>query len=278
MRIFGIDFTSSPSTSKPITQAECELRGDTLYVCLIRALPDFTSFEAALRVSGPWVTALDFPFGQPRKLIENLGWPGSWPEYVRMVGAMTKSEFETLLRNYQANRPNGDKRHFRAVDEKAGSCSPMQLDFIPVAKMFFEGSPRLLRSTANIVPLRWQSDSAGTVLEGYPALVARRWIERSKYKSDDRNNWTAQMKENRRTLVAAIQASEMKPVYGFRVAFENGLDNQCIEDGTGDRLDAILCAVQAGWAHLNRAKNYGIPATCDSLLEGWIADPKLANG
>jgi len=45
-----------------------------------------------------------------------------------------------------------------------------------------------------------------------------------------------------------------------------------VEDGTGDQLDALLCAVQAAWAYTKRQFNYGIPADADSS-EGWIVDP-----
>jgi hypothetical protein len=52
------------------------------------------------------------------------------------------------------------------------------------------------------------------------------------------------------------------------------LAQSCIEDGTGDTLDAVLCAMQAGWAHRKRAENHGTPPGID-LLEGWITDPSL---
>jgi hypothetical protein len=36
----------------------------------------------------------------------------------------------------------------------------------------------------------------------------------------------------------------------------------------------LLCAVQAGWAWLQRDNNFGVSGQIDSL-EGWIADPSL---
>jgi len=47
-----------------------------------------------------------------------------------------------------------------------------------------------------------------------------------------------------------------------------------IQDGSGDQLDSLLCAVQAVWAYAQRARNFGIPMDCDPL-EGWIVDPLL---
>ena len=45
-----------------------------------------------------------------------------------------------------------------------------------------------------------------------------------------------------------------------------------LDDPTGDTLDALLAAIQAGWAYSQRALNYGIPPDCDPA-EGWIVDP-----
>jgi len=47
-----------------------------------------------------------------------------------------------------------------------------------------------------------------------------------------------------------------------------------IQDGSGDRLDALLCAAQAGWAYTQRDRSFGIPKDSDPL-EGWIVDPLL---
>ena len=51
------------------------LQGSRLALQRVDALADFTAFEALLRESGPWLGALDFPFGLPRELIGTLGWP-----------------------------------------------------------------------------------------------------------------------------------------------------------------------------------------------------------
>jgi len=41
------------------------------------------------------------------------------------------------------------------------------------------------------------------------------------------------------------------------------------DDGTGDTLDAIACAVQAGWGAQRAASGYGLPPRVDPV-EGWI--------
>jgi hypothetical protein len=43
-----------------------------------------------------------------------------------------------------------------------------------------------------------------------------------------------------------------------------------VDDGSGDRLDAVLAAMQATWCWRRRARNFGLPRGVDPL-EGWIA-------
>lgn len=77
MRIYGIDFTSRPTRRKPITCLECRLDGGVLSAGTLESLKSFDAFEDILQRPGPWIAGIDFPFGQPRKLIETLGWPQS---------------------------------------------------------------------------------------------------------------------------------------------------------------------------------------------------------
>src|SRR5205823_5301810 len=185
MKIFGLDFTSAPGRKKSITCAECELQEDLLSVKHCLRLTSFEDFEAFLHSDGPWLAALDFPFGQPRRLISNLGWPETWEGYMQVIALMGKKEFEKTLKRYRESRPMGDKQHLRATDAPAGACSPMMLHRVPVGKMFFEGATRLLESEVSVLPCRPAGDSR-IVVEGYPALVARRLIGRRSYKSDER--------------------------------------------------------------------------------------------
>ena len=46
----------------------------------------------------------------------------------------------------------------------------------------------------------------------------------------------------------------------------------CVDDVTGDSIDAVCAAVQAAWAQQQRNDGYGVPQDCD-LAEGWIVDP-----
>ncbi|GAC1621250.1 MAG: hypothetical protein NVS4B11_14130 [Ktedonobacteraceae bacterium] len=273
MNIFGLDFTSAPSPRKPITCAVCELRASTLFVKDILALSTFVAFEAFLCQEGPWIAAFDFPFGQPRKLLANLGWPQTWEGYVQHASAMGKTLFEETLTCYQASRPAGDKQHTRMTDTLAGARSPMMLHRVPVGKMFFQGAPRLLHSGTSILPCR--PNATNTIaLEGYPALVAQRWKGKLGYKSDERKKQTVEQRAARQRIVDGIRSDELVERYHVKLDLCAPMVNSLVQEPMGDALDAVLCAIQAAWAYTQREQNYGIPPTCDAV-EGWIVDPIL---
>ncbi len=267
MHIYGLDFTSAPRPQKPITCAECALEDGTLHVRDFTELADFAQFEAFLRRPGPWVAGLDFPFGQPARLVRALAWGETWPAYVGVVGSMSKQAFVDTLKVYRDGQPRGDKQHLRRTDERAKSRSPMMLYGVPVGKMFFEGAPRLLASGVQVVPCHMNGDSR-VVVEAYPALVARKWAQYG-YKSDTKKKQTVAHRNAREAIVTGLQA-ECQARYGFDLALDEMMAADFIADPTGDGLDAVLCAVQAAWTCSK--PDYGIPADCNPV-EGWIVDP-----
>ena len=272
MRIYGLDFTSAPSRRKPITCAVCELQNNFLHVQNTLSLTSFQDFEDFLSADGPWLAALDFPFGQPRKLLENIAWPANWEGYMRIIASMDKKRFEETLTRYQESRPAGDKQHLRATDALAGARSPMMMHRVPVGKMFFEGATRLFRSDVSVLPCR-PANVNRIVLEGYPALVARKLVGKQSYKSDERGKQTMDKEMARREIVSGLSSNMMVSCYGFRVELTDQIAETLIGDAMGDKLDAVLCAIQAGWAFLQRESAYGIPPGYDK--EGWIVDPIL---
>jgi hypothetical protein len=273
VNIYGFDFTSVPGPRKPITCAVCQLAESTLTLHACIKLRSFEEFEAFLNRAGPWLAALDFPFGQPRKLISRLGWPETWEGYVQLIAAMGKHSFEHTLTQYCASRPPGDKHHSRVTDVLAASRSPMMLHRVPVAKMFFQGAPRLLASGVSILPSRPTHDNR-VVVEGYPALVARRWIDRRSYKSDERAQQTTAKAAARQAILRGLCSPGLLDYYGCAFAISTALVGALIEDPMADSLDALLCAVQAAWAYSQRNNGYGIPPHRDPL-EGWIVDPAV---
>lgn len=273
MKIYGIDFTSAPSARKAITYAQCTLSEKGLILERLGYLTSFDEFEHFLRQSGPWVAGMDFPFGQPRKLIENLGWPQTWNGYINCVAKMTKVQFVAVLTKYCDGRINGDKHHLRMTDRLAHSRSPMMLYRVPVAKMFFEGAPRLLKAGLSIPPCLIRDDPR-LVVEAYPALVARRWIGHRSYKTDTIKQQTSARESAREEIVRGLRSMDARIYFGFDIHFNDDQANVFIQDGSADQLDALLCAIQAGWAYAQRDRNFGMPTDCDPL-EGWIADPQL---
>ncbi len=267
MNVLGIDFTSRPKRRKPITCLHCTLDGDLLRAGELEEWPDFTLFEQALRIPGPWIAGIDFPFGQSRRFIETIGWPSNWADYVLHANALGRDGFRAALDAYRAVRPSGDKEHRRQTDIAAKSISPQKLYGVPVGLMFFEGAPRLIASGVTIPHLR-VGDPNRIVVEAYPGVLARQIIGRRGYKNDTRKKQTADHREARFDLLTALVNGVLHDRYGL---FVDARQELC-EDPGGDHLDALLCAVQAAWAWKNRSHGYGAPDQIDPL-EGWIADP-----
>jgi hypothetical protein len=83
--------------------------------------------------------------------------------------------------------------------------------------------------------------------------------------SDTRAKQTPERHAARGAILDALCAGD-HPL-GIRLSAEALLLEHALADGSGDTLDAIVCALQAGWALQQR--RYGVPATVDPI-EGWI--------
>lgn len=272
MRIFGVDFTSAPRPAKPITWASAWLEADSLHIEAVAEITRFDAFEAALNQPGVWRAGLDFPFGQPAPLIDYFGWGETWAEMVGHVAALDgMADFERLLKRYRDAHPAGAKQPLRPVDARAKSRSPMMLYGVPVGRMFFEGAPRLLRAGVHVAPNHPLDDSR-VVFEAYPALAARQWIGSAPYKQDDRRKQGEAQRAARGRILDGLRGDAARH-YGLTVTLPAALAAAMIDDGTADRLDAGLCALQAAWAA--RQPSYGIPPEVDPR-EGWIVDPALS--
>ncbi len=270
MRVYGIDFTSRPRRAKPITCLECVLEAGTLRTGELFAWQDFAAFEAALRRPGPWIAGIDFPFGHARRFIETIGWPSTWSGYVAHAHALGRAGFRSELDAYRAKRPSGDKEHRRATDRLAGSLSPQKLYGTPVGLMFFEGAPRLAAADVTI-PVLQQRNPERVVVEAYPGVLARALIGKRPYKQDTKAKQTEDQTAARRELLNKINDGAAKDLFGFHV----NAPAELADDPSGDRLDALLCAIQAGWSWTRRNTGFGLPTHVDPL-EGWIADPTVA--
>lgn len=271
MRIYGLDFTSAPSDAKPITCAVCDYDGDTLAVQALDCLPDFETFEAFLAQPGPWIAGFDFPFGLPVAAL--AAWEldrGDWAAMVQAIGALDKAAFLAQIEAFRDARPSGKKHPLRHTDHVAGAISPLMVHGIPVGRMFFTGAPRLLRAGVHVVPCHPTGDPR-VALETYPALVARRWLGKRPYKSDTPAKQTRDRLLAREALIAHLHTGA-RDAFGVAVALPDALARTLSSDPTGDRLDAVLCALQAAWA--SEQPDYGVPSEVDAAaLEGWIVGP-----
>jgi uncharacterized protein DUF429 len=262
--ILGVDFTCAPRRSKAITVAFARCDDAILRVERFARLTDSVSFERLLAEPGPWIGGFDFPFGMPAELVRDLDWPGEWRALVAHCAQMTRLEFRAVLDAYRATRPKGNKYAHRATDGPAGSSSPMKLVNPPVALMFHEGARRLAAAGVHL-PLLARGDRSRVALEAYPGLLARS-IARGSYKSDTRSEHTDARAGVRKKILTALRSGEYR--LGMRVMFSSRkLEREALADGSGDLLDAVLCAVQAGWA--SRKPRFGLPRKTHAC-EGWI--------
>jgi hypothetical protein len=266
VRIYGIDFTCAPRRAKAITVATGALTKNCLVIESVERLESFSAFETFLARPGPWIGGFDFPFSLPRELVRDLGWPAEWRALVAHCTAMDRLAFRAVLNAYRLTRPVGKKYAHRATDYPAGSSSPMKLVNPPVALMFHEGAPRLLQAGVHI-PALLKLDDSRVALEAYPGLLARKQLGiRDSYKSDTRSEHTPARKRVRRKIVRALATG--KPL-GIRLQATEVIERHAVGDGSGDTLDALICAAQAAWGWRREKSNYGLPETAPPG-EGWI--------
>jgi len=66
-----------------------------------------------------------------------------------------------------------------------------------------------------------------------------------------------------------MQALKTGKPLGIRLDASRRIEQLALEDGSGDTLDALICAVQAAWGWQRRDSTYGLPAHVPAG-EGWI--------
>jgi hypothetical protein len=145
--------------------------------------------------------------------------------------------------------------------------------------MFYAGAPYLLNANCSVYPFLSVNRDARVVLEAYPKLVALCCVGKESYKSDEKKRQTSELRAVRQRIVGALNATHDTGVsllrrYGITVSLPVQVAAEMVDDGTGDTLDAVLCALQAAWAYSRRESDWGMNWNCDPL-EGWIADPSI---
>ncbi len=282
MRVLGCDFSSRPTERKPITMALGRLlAGDTV---VLQDLLEFASLDAwaawlarpadaAQSAQSAWVGGFDLPFGLPRELVEQLGWPTDWAACMDHYAGLTRQSLREQFKAFCAARPAGGKFAHRATDGPAGASPSMKWVNPPVAYMLHAGLPLLRAAGVHLPGLQrpGEGDARRVALEAYPGMLARAVIGRRSYKSDEPARQTPERHQARVQLLAALESGDNPLALRLRIDAEEAR-NQLLADGSGDRLDAVICMLQAAWAAARHAQGdalYGLPHDLDPL-EGWI--------
>ena len=269
MLLAGIDFSSSPSRRKPITVATGRLvdGGAVLRVDGLAELFTLDAFAAWLQTPGPWLGAFDFPFGLPRRFVDANALGASAAEVIAEVHrrAPTRMAWRALIDAWGNTQPAGARLLHRRTDvaSPVGSTSPLQTRYVPVGLMYYEGVARLVASGVSMPGLH-AGDDGRVALEGYPRRSAHAVVARRSYKNGDDDD----RRKARAEIVAALERGAGGP--RLAVAGEPSLRTSLLADPSGDRLDAVLCMVQAAIA--SRRADYGLPDDFDPV-EGWIVAP-----
>jgi hypothetical protein len=264
--LLGIDFSCAPSPRKPITVAHGRLVGTLLRLERVDALPRLAEFETLLAAPGPWFGAFDFPFGLPREFVASLALGDSTAAVIGELQrrCATRMAFRALVDAWGNARPAGRRLPHRATDTAVpgiSSTSPLQTRYVPVGFMYYEGVSRLVRAGVTL-PRLCAGDPQRVAVEGYPGLLAHELIGRRSYKNADAPDRLIARKD----LVDALEQGRSR--LGLRLKLGHALREALVDDASGDRLDAVLCLVQAGWAC--RRPHGGLAEGVDPV-EGWIA-------
>ncbi len=273
--LLGCDFSSSPTHRKPIVLALGALHNGRVQLFRLEQLTSLDAFADWLKQPGDWLGAFDFPFGLPRELVRQLGWPLDWEACIRHYASLSREDIRTRFAAFCAARPAGGKFAHRATDLPAGSSPSMKWVNPPVAYMLQAGVPRLLEAGVHVPGLQAVDpmdvnavdQPRRVALEGYPGLLAREVLGARSYKSDERARQTPERLIARKDLLTALEHGQTR--LGLRLKLTHAQRDALVDDARGDALDAVLCLMQAAWAWQQGAPRYGLPAAVDPL-EGWI--------
>lgn len=263
--LLGVDFTSAPTRRKPVTVARGRRAGAVLRLERVDDVPSMAGFEALLAEPGPWLGAFDFPFGLPRAFVDALALGDTAAAVAAEVRrrCATRMDWRALIDAFGNARPAGQRLVHRRTDTATpgiSSSSPLQTRYVPVGFMYYEGLPRLLAAGLDLPGLH-TGDASRRAVEGYPGLLAFEIAGRRSYKNSD----AADRLIARKDIVEALEQG--RTALGLRLKLSHAQRDALVADASGDRLDAVLCLMQAGWAAAR--PDAGMPEGIDPV-EGWI--------
>lgn len=276
LTLIGVDFSSAPTARKPIRLAIGRRQGAVVRLDAQRALTSLTDYAAWLaEPAAPgqrWVGGFDLPFGHSRELVTALGWPTEWAPLMAHYASLSREQIRDTFAAFCAARPVGKKFAHRACDGPAGASPSMKWVNPPVAFMMHAGVPPMIAAGVSLPGLQ-AGDPDRVALEAYPGLLARELIGSRSYKSDDKAKQTPERLIARKDLIDALEQGRSR--LGLRLKLSHAQRDELADDGSGDKLDAVLCLMQAAWA--SEQPHYGMPANADPL-EGWIVSTPHAAG
>lgn len=263
--LLGIDFTSAPSRKKSITVARGRLAGPVVRLETLDELTTWQDFETVLTGEGPWLGGFDFPFGLPRGFVDalQLGTTADAVMVELQRRCPQRMDFRALVDAWGGTRPAGQRLLHRQTDRAMpgiSSTSPLQTRYVPVGFMYYEGYSRLMRADVTAPGLRL-GDPRRVALEAYPGFLAFELVGRRSYKNDA----SADRLIARKDMVDALEQGRTR--LGLRLKLTHSQREHLVDDASGDRLDAVLCLVQAAWAAMQ--PRHGLPPDVDPV-EGWI--------
>ena len=263
--IAGIDFSCNPSRRKPVTVALGRLERGILTLLRLDAHATLDALSAWLATPGPWLGGFDFPFGLPRAFVDSNRLGASSDAVIEAVRRRfpTRMAWRAFIDAWGHTQPAGQRLLHRRTDAATPgirSTSPLQTRYVPVGFMYHEGMQRLVDAGVSVPQLR-NGDPARVALEAYPGLLAAELIGRRSYK----NSAAADRLGARHALLDALEHNRSR--LGVRLRLDAAQREHVAADASGDRLDAVLCLVQAAWA--STRPGFGLPAAIDPV-EGWI--------
>ena len=298
--LLGLDFSCAPTRRKPLTLAQGVRAGHAVKLLGLEALPSLDEWAERLRPAGMaaagwhhgFVMGCDFPFGLPRPFVQALAVHGPGEAFAslheaqaplaecdRLIDALhahcgDRAGFQRLIdgwgQTWDTPQPAGSKLLHRATDRAVpglSSTSPLQTRYVPVGKMYFEGMKRLVDADVSLPGLRTGRFDA-IALEAYPGLLAGEILGRRSYKSE--TDATPERLIARLDLIDALEQGRTR--LGLRLKLTPAQRDHLAADPKGDRLDAVLCLMQAAWAqaqHQAGATRWGLSPDLDPV-EGWI--------
>ena len=269
--LVGCDFSSSPSKRKPIVVAMGSAKQGRVQLQELLRFETLDDWSQWLSQPKDWVGGFDLPFGLPRELVEKLSWPTEWLACMQHYAALTREDIRAQFKAFCDARPVGQKFAHRLTDGPAGSSPSMKWVNPPVAFMMHAGVPRLIDAGVTLPGLHVPSASPyqRVALEAYPGLLARELIGNQSYKSDDKAKQTPERLIARKQMLQALEVGQTR--LGLQLKLTHAQHDSLVADASGDCLDAVLCMVQAAWAHAQHSSGhacYGLPVF--DALEGWI--------